>query len=232
MDPPVQFVRRSRFWGGTRAVRNSHSRVAPNWCCSGSPRRSRSSRCRRPKPMSAASKTTARMSSDAPELHRLHTIPLDVGTKTDSRSRQKANPVSQSISFSPSPASLRPCPTRLGRQRNLFEPARRKHLCRAAVRFHPAHRLRPALLVLRHGLCLHRRQKNAACEKFWRKCDELGRAVSKLSTPTRQLSTAVGGIDRRRTVAPEKFPAADESALRRRLHRVAGNQRRARHFPD
>ena len=61
-------------------------------------------------------------------------------------------------------------------QRNLFELARRKHLRRAAVRFYPAHRLRFALLVLRHRLCLHRRQKNIT-RRNSHKSSATGRAV-------------------------------------------------------
>ena len=47
---------------------------------------------------------------------------------------------------------------------------------------------------------------------------------------SRSLAIAAGRIDRRRAAAPEKFPAADEVAVRRRLHRAARNQRRARHL--
>ena len=75
------------------------------------------------------------------------------------------------------------------RQRNLFEPARRKHLRRAAVHFHPAHRLRPALLVLRHRLRLHRRQKENARRNFGGS-ETPGRAIFKLinrSTINQQL---------------------------------------------
>ena len=59
----------------------------------------------------------------------------------------------------------------------------RKHLCRLAVHFHPPHRLQSALLLLRHRLRLHRRQKNAA-EEILAKVRELAAPF-----PNAQLST-------------------------------------------
>src|SRR6266545_2761619 len=43
-----------------------------------------------------------------------------------------------------------------GRQRSLFESARREHVRWLAVYFCAADGLQPALLLLRHGLCFHR----------------------------------------------------------------------------
>src|SRR5581483_8428393 len=53
--------------------------------------------------------------------------------------------------------------------------------------------------------------------------------VKKLAAPfsNSKFTTPVSGTNGRRTVAPKKFPAADEIALRRRFHGFNRNQRRA-----
>ena len=58
---------------------------------------------------------------------------------------------------------------------------------------------------------------------------EIRKLAAPFSNSKSQISNfklAARRVDRRRAAAPEKFPAADEVALRRRFHRAAGNQRR------
>ena len=75
--------------------------------------------------------------------------------------------------------------------------------------------------------------KKKSLAKILAKVRELAEPFSSLSnhSDAQRLPTSPGRTDRRRTAAPEKFPAADEIALRRRFHRLVGNQRRARYFP-
>ena len=65
------------------------------------------------------------------------------------------------------------------------------------MHFYPAHGLRFALLVLRHGVRLHRRQKKIARRKFWRKSGDWPRHFPiqnlKLATSSFPLVELTGG---------------------------------------
>ena len=90
----------------------------------------------------------------------------------------------------PATATMRGHVRHARRQRNLPEPAGRKHLRRAAVRVHPADRLQPALLLLRHRVCLHRRERSGRCSEILRGSAAAGEAVfatSAVQTPDSRL---------------------------------------------
>ena len=132
------------------------------------------------------------------------------------------------------------------RQRNLFEPARRKHLRRPAVHFYPAHRLRFALLLLRLSLRLYRRAKNdfgggcrgdPSARRTFRERHRFERLLvpfartrfAKQRESLRQnCQTAPYRAHRRRTALATQFAPADEILLRCRFYSFARNQRRPR----
>ena len=125
------------------------------------------------------------------------------------------------------------------RQRNLFEHSGRKHFRRVAMRFCAADRVQSALFLLRHRLRV-RRGKEAVPRRGARPGPTAGGPLpnpkSEIRNPKcisassrRLLPIATRRTDRRRAAAATQFVATDESALRRRFHGAARDQRRARH---
>ena len=103
-----------------------------------------------------------------------------------------------------------------GHHRDFPLDSRREHLRRIALHLRAAHRLQPALHLVRHGVRVP-----------WRHEDEHRRGAGARRASLRGRQRRAGGTDRRRTPAAARSGAAGRAASRGRLHRARGDQRRA-----